>query len=125
MDRWRRRSRRSRGRGCAGGCRRSGERVIAARGAGRRRTCIGCRRARPVGELVRFAVVGERLRAGRALPGRGAWVCAGDDGCLRRATAPERLRRAFRRDVPAGAADDLIAALEPVGHGVSPSARRR
>ncbi|MXV91260.1 MAG: DUF448 domain-containing protein [Acidimicrobiia bacterium] len=98
---------------------------MAPRSAGRRRTCIGCRRARPVGELVRFALVGERLQEGRALPGRGAWVCAGDDDCLRRAASPARLRRAFRRNVPPGAADDLIAALEPVGHGVSPSARRR
>jgi len=69
--------------------------------------------------------VGERLQAGRALPGRGAYICAGDDGCLRRAGAPERLRRAFRRDIPRGVADDLIAALAPVGHGVAPSAHRR
>ncbi|MCE2532463.1 MAG: YlxR family protein [Acidimicrobiia bacterium] len=98
---------------------------MAPRGAGRRRTCIGCRRARPVGELVRFAFVGERLQAGRALPGRGVYLCAGGDDCLRRASAPERLRRAFRRDVPRGVEDDLIAALGPVGHGVSPSARGR
>ncbi|MDE0194698.1 MAG: DUF448 domain-containing protein, partial [bacterium] len=74
---------------------------------------------------MRFALVGERLQAGRALPGRGAWICAGDDDCLRRAASPARLRRAFRRDVPHGAADDLIAALEPVGHGVSPPAPPR
>lgn len=69
--------------------------------------------------------MGERLQAGRALPGRGAWVCDGDGDCLRRAGAPERLRRAFRRDVSPGVADDLMAALGPVGDGVSPSAPRR
>ena len=69
--------------------------------------------------------MGERLGVGRTLPGRGAWVCAGDEGCLRRAASPERLRRAFRRDVPRGAARDLIAALQVEADAVAPSARTR
>ena len=69
--------------------------------------------------------MGERLQAGRALPGRGAWVCAGDAGCLRRAASPDRLRRAFRRNVTRGVAEDLIAALQPAADGVSSSVRTR
>ena len=69
--------------------------------------------------------MGGRLQVGRALPGRGAWVCAGDEDCLRRAASPNRLRRAFRRDVTQGASQDLIAALQPAADGVSPSVRTR
>lgn len=69
--------------------------------------------------------MGERLGVGRTLPGRGAWVCAGDQDCLRRAASPDRLRRAFRRDVPHGVAEDLIAALQPEADAVAPSASVR
>ena len=69
--------------------------------------------------------MGDRLAVGRTLPGRGAWVCAGDEDCLRRAASPDRLRRAFRRDVPRGAAEDLIAALQPEADAVATSARGR
>lgn len=69
--------------------------------------------------------MGERLGVGATLPGRGAWVCAGDGDCLRRAASPDRLRRAFRRDVPRGVAEDLIAALQPAADAVVASARTR
>ena len=88
----------------------------------RRRTCIGCRRARPVVELVRIALVGDRLRVGRNLPGRGAWICASEPSCLQKATAPDRLRRAFRRSIPAGAAEDLRADLRAARRVLQPSA---
>ena len=74
---------------------------------------------------MRFALLGERLVVGRALPGRGAWVCVGDASCLRRAASPDRLRRAFRRGVPGGAAEDLIAALGPAADAVAAPARMR
>ena len=89
----------------------------------RRRTCIGCRRARSVDGLVRIAFVGDRLQPGRTLPGRGAWICASEKSCLQRAATPERLRRAFRRDIPAGAAEDLILALRPDRSVPTPGAK--
>ncbi len=68
-------------------------------------------------------MVGEQLQVGRSLPGRGAWVCAAgdsaDEDCLRRAVTGDRLRRAFRRAVPSGAAEDLIAALRRVDNAVA------
>ena len=67
----------------------------------------------------------ERLQAGRTLPGRGAWICASDQACLRRAATPERLRRAFRRDIPAGAPQDLVVALRPERGGAEPPAVAR
>jgi hypothetical protein len=42
-----------------------------------RRTCIGCRRVAPSGELVRVArLPSGSLAVGRHEPGRGAWLCA-------------------------------------------------
>ncbi|MCE2524709.1 MAG: YlxR family protein [Acidimicrobiia bacterium] len=109
-------------RGRSGGGDRRGECAIAAGSAARRRTCIGCRRARPVDALVRIAFAGDRLRPGRTLPGRGAWICASEPACLQRAATPGRLRRAFRRELPAGAAEDLIVALQPHRSAAEPSA---
>ena len=64
-----------------------------------RRTCLGCRRARPKGELVRLV----RRRDGvvvadprGAAEGRGAYVCP-DDRCLARALVRARLTHAFRK----------------------------
>jgi uncharacterized protein len=56
------------------------------------RTCTGCGRKAPQGELVRFAARDGRLVAGRTEPGRGAYTC-------RRLSCFERAvhRRAFNR----------------------------
>jgi predicted RNA-binding protein YlxR (DUF448 family) len=57
------------------------------------RTCVGCRQRRPQAELVRFvAAKGHLHLAGKASPGRGAYVCA-DQACFTKAQA----RRAFSR----------------------------
>jgi predicted RNA-binding protein YlxR (DUF448 family) len=56
------------------------------------RTCAGCGRKAPQGELVRFAAVHGVLTPGRALPGRGAYTCR-RLACFERAVA----RRAFNR----------------------------
>ena len=62
---------------------------------------------------------------GRTLPGRGAWICAGERTCVQRAVAPDRLRHAFRREVPAGAARDLVTDPEtPLGRN-GPSGETR
>ena len=47
------------------------------------------------------------LAIGRALPGRGAWLCAGSRGCLELAERRKALARAFRAPVEAAA----VAAL--------------
>jgi predicted RNA-binding protein YlxR (DUF448 family) len=56
------------------------------------RTCVGCGRKAPQGELVRFAVQDGALVPGRSLPGRGAYTCR-RLACFERALA----RRAFSR----------------------------
>lgn len=63
------------------------------------RTCLGCRRARPKGALVRLVRRADgvvvRDPTGRAA-GRGAYVCA-DPACLERALQRARLAHAFRK----------------------------
>lgn len=66
--------------------------------------------------------MGDRLQIGRTLPGRGAWLCVSDPSCLQKATAPERLRRAFRRPIPAGAAKGLVTGMQTERTGCEPSA---
>ena len=70
-----------------------------------RRTCLGCRRARPKQTLVRLVrgrdgVVVTDSRG--VVGGRGAWVCP-DDPCLARALSRARLTHAFRRPCEASA----------------------
>jgi predicted RNA-binding protein YlxR (DUF448 family) len=66
------------------------------------RTCLGCRRRRPAAELRRLALAPGLDRARvvpdpcRRLPGRGAWVCHDDPGCLEKATQKGRLARALK-----------------------------
>lgn len=66
--------------------------------------------------------MGDRLRVGRTLPGRGAWICVADPACLQRATAPERLRRAFRRSIPSGASESLLVDVQTGRCGLGSSA---
>jgi uncharacterized protein len=56
------------------------------------RTCAGCGRKAPQGELIRFAAREGRLVEGRLEPGRGVYTCR-RLSCFERASA----RRAFNR----------------------------
>ena len=74
------------------------------------RMCIGCRRVRPKGELLRLA----RDGSGRVvvdgqgtLPGRGAYSCA-SLSCLEKALAVGRLAHAFK----SGGAHSVATAME-------------
>lgn len=67
-----------------------------------RRTCIGCREIRDQRDLVRLALVRDRLAlraewdVHRKLGGRGAWICRDKSDCLARAIKKSSLGRAFR-----------------------------
>lgn len=66
------------------------------------RTCIGCRRQRPVRELIRMTAhegVVEPARHGT--PGRGAYLCP-DALCFDAAVARRAVTRAFRQSVTMG-----------------------
>jgi len=61
------------------------------------RTCLGCRRRRPKGEMVRLVRRADgRVRADRTAPGRGGYVCT-EPECLERGLKAGRLAHAFRR----------------------------
>ena len=69
------------------------------------RTCIGCRGKKPASELVRLVRdASGSVEPGRHLPGRGAWLCAGNDTlvngeCLDVAARRHAFQRAFRAPV--------------------------
>ena len=65
------------------------------------RTCIGCRRVAPAGELVRVARRPDGvLAAGRHEAGRGAWLCAATTGdCFDAAVRRRAFGRALRTEV--------------------------
>ena len=56
------------------------------------RSCIGCGRKAPQGQLLRFAAVDGQLVPGGGMPGRGAYTCR-RLACFERAVS----RRAFNR----------------------------
>jgi predicted RNA-binding protein YlxR (DUF448 family) len=62
------------------------------------RTCAGCGRKAPQGELVRFAAVGGALTPGRTLPGRGVYTCR-RLSCFERAATRRAFNRVLRRTV--------------------------
>ncbi|MFL6204156.1 MAG: YlxR family protein [Acidimicrobiales bacterium] len=65
---------------------------------------MGCRRVAPQDELVRIVRCDDgTVRAGRTLPGRGAWLCAASPACLQRAARRGALSRALRGDVDGAA----------------------
>ncbi|MCZ7536672.1 MAG: YlxR family protein [Acidimicrobiia bacterium] len=70
------------------------------------RTCVGCRRTAPSGELLRIVSAPDgTVGAGIGRPGRGAWVCS--VGCFEAAVRRGALSRALRR----GLAEDEVDAL--------------
>jgi len=70
------------------------------------RTCLGCRRRRPKGEMLRLVRGADgHVSADAQASGRGAYVCR-DSECLERALKPARLAHAFRR--PSEARAELI-----------------
>ncbi|HEX2042429.1 MAG TPA: YlxR family protein [Acidimicrobiales bacterium] len=72
---------------------------------------MGCRRVAPPDELVRVvARPGGGLAEGRALPGRGAWLCAGSTSCVDAAAR----RRAFSRALRAEVKPEAVAWLRSV-----------
>jgi predicted RNA-binding protein YlxR (DUF448 family) len=62
------------------------------------RSCIGCGRKAPQGQLLRFAVVGGQLVPGAGLPGRGAYTCR-RLACFERAASRRAFNRTLRKTV--------------------------
>jgi len=78
------------------------------------RTCVGCRRRRPQGDLIRFALRDGRLTlAGPGAPGRGAYVCP-ERSCLDAALGRRAFARALRGPVTIDPAtlDEFAVACE-------------
>jgi uncharacterized protein len=62
------------------------------------RSCIGCGRKAPQGELLRFAAVDGRLVPGADMPGRGAYTCRRLP-CFERAVSRRAFNRTLRKTV--------------------------
>jgi uncharacterized protein len=62
------------------------------------RSCIGCGRKAPQGQLLRFAEVGGQLVPGAGMPGRGAYTCR-RLACFERAVSRRAFNRALRKTV--------------------------
>jgi predicted RNA-binding protein YlxR (DUF448 family) len=62
------------------------------------RTCVGCGRKAPQGELVRFAAREGSLVRGERQPGRGVYTCR-RLACFERATARRGFSRVLRQTV--------------------------
>ena len=79
------------------------------------RTCVGCRRHAPAGELLRVVAVDGRLvpDPARRLPGRGAHLHP-DPTCLAEAERRRAFPRALRVPAPLDAAS-LHALIDDVG----------
>jgi len=63
-----------------------------------RRTCAGCGRKAPQGELIRFVASDGVLSPGRKAPGRGVYTCR-RLACFERATARFAFNRVLRQTV--------------------------
>jgi hypothetical protein len=79
------------------------------------RTCLGCRRRRPAGELVRARVTADGHGvwgpAAARLPGRGAWICPGSTACFDVAARRGAFARAWRRPLTPAAINELRASF--------------
>ena len=62
------------------------------------RSCIGCGRKAPQGQLLRFAAVDGQLVPGGDLPGRGAYTCR-RLACFERAVSRRAFNRTLRKTV--------------------------
>jgi uncharacterized protein len=62
------------------------------------RTCVGCGRKAPQGELLRFVARDDLLTFGPGEPGRGAYTCR-RLACFERAVAHRAFARVLRRPV--------------------------
>ena len=62
------------------------------------RSCIGCGRKAPQGQLLRFAAVDGELVPGAGLPGRGAYTCR-RLACFERAVSRRAFNRTLRKTV--------------------------
>lgn len=86
---------------------------------GPQRTCVGCRQVVPQGQLLRLAVVEERVVADvrRRAPGRGVYVHARPD-CLR-AAGKGGLARSLKRGVSRAELDGIasVAAAAAASQG--------
>jgi predicted RNA-binding protein YlxR (DUF448 family) len=65
------------------------------------RSCIGCGRKAPQGQLLRFAAVDGQLVPGGRLPGRGAYTCR-RLACFERAASRRAFNRTLRKTVRIG-----------------------
>ena len=62
------------------------------------RSCIGCGRKAPQGQLLRFATVDGQLVPGAGMPGRGAYTCR-RLACFERAVSRRAFNRTLRKTV--------------------------
>ena len=62
------------------------------------RSCIGCGRKAPQGQLLRFAAVDGQLVPGAGIPGRGAYTCRRLP-CFERAVSRRAFTRTLRKTV--------------------------
>jgi len=62
------------------------------------RSCVGCGRKAPQGELLRFVAKDGKLVSGAHEPGRGAYTCR-RLSCFERAVARRAFNRTLRRNV--------------------------
>jgi uncharacterized protein len=65
------------------------------------RSCIGCGRKAPQGQLLRFAAVDGELVPGAGMPGRGAYTCRRLP-CFERAVSRRAFNRTLRKTVRIG-----------------------
>ena len=65
------------------------------------RSCIGCGRKAPQGQLLRFAAVDGQLVPGAGMPGRGAYTCR-RLACFERAVSRHAFNRTLRKTVRIG-----------------------
>jgi uncharacterized protein len=65
------------------------------------RSCVGCGRKAPQGQLLRFAAVDGELVPGAGMPGRGAYTCRRLP-CFERAVSRRAFNRTLRKTVRIG-----------------------
>ena len=62
------------------------------------RSCVGCGRKAPQGELLRFVAKNGRLAVGTGEPGRGAYTCP-RLSCFERAVSRRAFNRTLRQNI--------------------------